>query len=483
MLINSNLSAVKKYLQKVFISADLQLKPVSIDGKTAALIVFTESITNKELIGKSVIQPLSAYNGKITVKNIDNLILNPDKKVISEMTVAVKEVLSGNAMLFVDGLNKAFSISAKKFEMRAVSEPPTATVVKGPREGFVEDIETNISLLRRKLKTTKLVFKKTQVGKYSDTTVAVCYIDGVVQKGLVEKIVKRLKTIQIDAVLDSSYITEFLGEHPTSLFKQLGNTEKPDIFTSKILEGRVGIIVDGSPIAITCPYVLLEDLQSAEDYYVAPYKATMSRVIRVFSIGLSLLLPAFFVAAQLFHLQLIPLPFLLTIVGSIKGIPLSPSYEMIFTLLIFEVLNEASVRMPKYVGMVVSIVGGLVLGETAVNAGIISAPALMIIALSGICLYTVPELERQFSVLRAVFLLIAGSVGGYGLLLAIATLIVYLTSFETYGTPVLAPFAPLNVPDMQDGVVKEFMLESTHRPNVFKSPNKIRLKKNKDIEE
>lgn len=482
MLINSNLSVVKKYLQSVFISSDVQLKPVSINGKTTALLAFTESLTNKELLGKSVIQPLSAYDGKISVKKIDNLILTPDKKLISDMTVAVKEVLSGNAVLFVDGLNKAISVSAKKFEMRSVAEPPTATVVKGPREGFVEDAETNISLLRRKLKTTKLVFKKVQVGKYSDTTVAVCYIDGVVRKGLVPEIMKKLKSIQIDAVLDSSYITEFLGEHPTSLFKQLGNTEKPDIFASKILEGRVGIIVDGSPIAITCPYVLLEDLQSAEDYYVAPYKATMSRVIRVFSIALSLLLPAFFVAAQLFHLQLIPLPFLLTIVGSIKGIPLSPSYEMIFTLLIFEVLNEASVRMPKYVGMVVSIVGGLVLGETAVNAGIISAPALMIIALSGICLYTVPELERQFSVLRVVFLLIAGSIGGYGLLLAIAALIVYLTSFESYKVPVLSPFSPLNIPDLKDGVVKDFMLNCERRPSIFNSPNKIRLRKNKDIE-
>ena len=481
MIVNPNISVVENYLNGVFLSSDVQIKKLLINGNVNALVVFVECLVDKDLMGKTVIEQLISYDGKISVKNIDNLLLNPDKKIIHDMTDAVREVLGGSTLVFIDGLNKAFSISAKMFERRAVSEPPTSTVVKGPREGFVESIETNISLLRRKLKTTKLVFEKIQVGKFSDTTVAVCYIDGIVQKGLVERIVNKLKGMKIDAVLDSSYITEFLGEHPTSLFKQLGNTEKPDILASKILEGRVGIMVDGSPIVITAPYVILEDLQSAEDYYVVPYKATMSRIVRVFSIALSLLLPAFFVSAQLFHLQLIPLPFLLTIVGSIKGIPLSPSYEMIFTLLIFEVLNEASVRMPKYVGMVVSIVGGLVLGETAVNAGIISAPALMIIALSGICLYTVPELERPFSVLRFLFLIIAGSLGGYGLLLAIASLIVYMVSFENYGVPVMSPYAPLNLPDLQDGVIKEFMLNSTKRPTVFKSPNKTRLKKNKDI--
>lgn len=176
--------------------------------------------------------------------------------------------------------------------------------------------------------------------------------------------------------------------------------------------------MDGSPIALTLPYILIEDFQSPEDYYTSPYKATVARGLRALSVFLAVLLPGFFVAAQLFHLQLIPLNFLLTIVNSIKGIPLSPSFEMFFTLLIFEILNEASVRMPKYVGMVVSIVGGLVLGETAVNAGIISAPALMIIALSGICLYTVPELVQTFSLVRIIILILAGSLGGYSIILA-----------------------------------------------------------------
>lgn len=480
MDIKPDINAVKKYLEGVFVSEDVAMLPYKIGDKTDCLFVFVESLVNKDSIGKLIMQPLKEYAGDVSVKGIDGALINPDKKIVPDMTQAVKEVLSGSTVLFVDGLKKAFSLSAKQFDKRAVAEPPTSTVVKGPREGFVESLETNLSLMRRKLKTTKLVFEKINVGKFSETAVAVCYIDGIVRPGLKDEVVKKLKQIDIDAVLDSSYIAQYLGEHPTSLFKQSGTTEKPDILASKILEGRIGLIVDGSPIALSVPYILLEDLQSAEDYYIQRYRASLGRMIRVFSIFLSVLLPAFFVSAQLFHLQVIPLSFLLTIVNSIKGIPLSPSYEMFFTLLIFEVLNEASVRMPKYVGMVVSIVGGLVLGETAVNAGIISAPALMIIALSGICLYTAPELEKPFSVIRLVFLLIAGAVGAYGLLLALAALFVYLASFENYGVPILAPYAPLIRHDLQDGIIKDFMLKITERPEVFGTKNKTRLKRSKE---
>ena len=213
------------------------------------------------------------------------------------------------------------------------------------------------------------------------------------------------------------------------------------------------------------------------------YAGTVARIIRLLSVMFSIFLPSIFVASELFHLQLIPLSFLLTIVNSIKGIPLSPSYEMFFTLLIFEILNEASVRMPKYVGMVVSIVGGLVLGETAVSAGIISAPTLMIVALSGICLYTVPELEQTFALIRILFIMIAGSLGAYGMLIALSMLLVYLVTFENYSIPLCAPFSPLITKDLKDGLKKNFLLDNTTRPFSLKNKNKIRLKTKKGEKE
>lgn len=359
--------------------------------------------------------------------------------------------------------------------MRAVSEPPTSTVMKGPREGFNESLKVNLALLRRRIKVKDFTVETHVLGKYSQTDVAVCYISSVTDKKIVKQVIERLKLINIDGIADSSYIGKMIVEHKTSLFKQVGNTEKPDILAQKMLEGRVGIIVDGSPIALTVPYLFVEDFQSSEDYFVNYYRANMERGLRILSIFIAVFLPAVFVSAQLFHLQLIPLNFLLTIVNSIKGIPLSPSYEMFFTLLIFEILNEASIRMPKYVGMALSIVGALVLGDTAVKAGIVSTPTIMIMALSGICLYTVPELVESMSVLRLVYLIVAGAAGGYGIMLLSALLIAYLCTLENFGVPLLAPYAPLIKIDLKDGVYIDFISKQTYRPKVLKSKNKRRI--------
>ncbi|MBQ0099108.1 MAG: spore germination protein, partial [Firmicutes bacterium] len=384
--------------------------------------------------------------------------------IIRDINECIKEIASGQCILIFDGKRFAFSFGVQKFEKRAIQEPPTSTVIKGPREGFVESLTVNLSLLRRRIKSEKLVVENYTVGKTSCTPLSIVYISNAVDKKLLKQIRDKIKKIDIEWVLDSSYVSKYLSEHKTALFKQIGNTEKPDILASKILEGRIAIFVDGSPIVLTVPYLLIEDFQSPSDYYNSTYSATFTRLIRTFAVILSLLLPSVFVASELFHLQLIPLSFLLTLVNSIKGIPLSPSYEMFFTLFIFEILNEASVRMPKYVGMVVSIVGGLVLGETAVNAGIISAPTLMIVAFSGICLYTVPELVQNFSIIRLLLLAVAGSFGLYALIATLAILIVYLVTLVSFVTPLCAPYSPIVVNVLKDGVVIGFITDQKQLP-------------------
>ena len=434
-----------------------------------AVLIFINSLVDKKALGDLVIKPLTETENKPTKEQLSALFLSPETKEISSTEEVIKEVTNGNSVLLVEGVGVAFCFALVKFEKRAIAEPPTSNVIKGPREGFVENLNDNVSMMRRRLKTDRLKIETFDIGNFSKTQVALLYVKGVCDQKLVTKLRNKLRKIDIDAVLDSSYVSKFLGEHKTSVFKQIGNTEKPDILTSKIMEGRVAILVDGSPIALTVPYLLIEDFQSPSDYYTSNYTATVSRVIRIFAVVVSLLLPALFISAELFHLQLIPLSFLLTIVNSIKGIPLSPSYEMFFTLLIFEILNEASVRMPRYVGMVVSIVGGLVLGETAVNAGIISAPVLMIIAFSGICLYTVPELVHTFSIIRIIFLVVGGSLGAYGLILFSVGIVVYLVSFENYGTPLTAPYSPLIKEDLKDGIYKGFVLGKEDRPLSIKN--------------
>ena len=469
--LKDNVAAIKKRLN----SDDIQYKEIKI-GEKKGCIVFAADLTDKSAVGELIIRPAADFCGTPNGDNIAEYFFSPETEKEYSVIPATKKIAGGSCALLCDGVNFALLFGLKKFDKRAITEPPTSTVIKGPREGFVESLSVNTSLMRRKLISPALRFKYLSAGEFSDTKIALCYIDGIADERLVNSISEKIKKAKIDAVLDASYVSKFLGEHKASLFKQIGNTEKPDVLAARILEGRVAVLVDGSPIALTVPYLLVEDFQSPGDYYSSSYSATFARILRLLAVIISVYLPALYVSAQLFHLQFIPLSFLLTIVNSIKGIPLSPSFEMFFTLLVFEILNEASVRMPKYVGMVVSIVGGLVLGETAVNAGIISAPALMIIALSGICLYTVPELEQTFSVLRLIFLVIGGSFGAFGIIVASGVLLTYLVSFENYRTPLLAPFSPLIVKDLKDGWYKGFTVERRLSPISLKNVNKRRIK-------
>ena len=477
MKISKNLDSSLDKIKDTLSSSDVEFCNIRIN-KTSACLIFIKDIVDKQLIGELIIKPLHTYKKEINFNQLFSLFLNPEKQKILDLNEVITAVVAGKTLLLIDGLDCAIAFDVLKFEKRSIQEPPTSTVIKGPREGFVESLNVNVSMIRRRLKTPALTFENFTIGRYSKTTVCLCYVKGISQKDLVKKLREKLKKIKIDALLDSSYISKEIADSKSSLFKQLGNTEKPDILVSKILEGRVAIIVDGSPIVLTAPYLLLEDFQSASDYYTSSYSATLSRMVRIFSVIISIFLPAMFVSAELFHVQLIPLSFLLTIVNSVKGIPLSPSYEMFFTLVIFETLNEASVRMPKYVGMVVSIVGGLVLGETAINAGIISAPTLMIIAFSGVCLFTVPELEHTFSILRLIFLIIGGSIGGFGLIIASVFMVIYLVSYESFDIPILAPFVPLVPSDLKDSFYKSFLADSSYRPLSLHPKNKKRIKEN-----
>ncbi len=442
----------------------------------AFAVVYADPITDKELLGEQVIRPLLRYEGEAAAQAVAKQLTSPEIRTEKTFEKLSEEVLAGNPVLLFEGADEGVIAGTKKVFVRAVAEPSTDVVVKGPREGFIEDVKINTSLVRRRFKTGELKMDMVEIGRRSKTAVAVCYLEGTSVQPVVEEIKKKLAAIDIDYIPDSSYLTHFLSSRPFSLVKQVGTTEKPDIFCAKIAEGRVGLLVDGSPIALTAPYLLIEDFQSSEDYFVPPYRATFTRLLRLFALIVAIYLPAFYVAAQLFKLQLFPVKLLLTIAGSIRDIPFSPSLEMLLVLLVLEVLNEASIRMPKYVGMALSVVGALVLGETAVSAGFVSTPAIIIIAFSGIGLYAVPNLIEQTSVLRLVMLLVAGSVGTYGIVLATAFVILYLVTTENFGAPLVAPFSPFVKRDLRDTLIKYNLGSLPERPKTLKSPNKRRLR-------
>ncbi|MBE5744072.1 MAG: spore germination protein [Clostridiales bacterium] len=473
MKLSSDLSKNLEEISKILSSDDFIFFNFTVCSKQA-LAIYAEDLSDKEAIGKQAVFPLQNLTKFESFKDFLTAINVPESQTLTTVSDCVDKVLAGDGVILIDGEIKGVSVATKKPASRAVTEPPTASILKGPREGFVENAQVNMSLVRQRLKTPLLKYEKLSVGKFSKTMVGLAYIKGVANDKVVNTLRDKINKISVDGVIDSSYIIKSITDRKTSMFKQVGSTEKPDIFCAKLLEGRVGILVDGSPIALTAPFILLEDFQSSEDYYINTYRANFSRILRLIAVMISILLPAFFVASQLFHLQFIPLSFLLTIVGSIKGIPLSPSVEMFVTLLIFEILNEASIRMPRYVGIAMSVVGALVLGETAVNAGMVSTPTIMIIALSGICFYAVPDLNETLSVLRLMFLTIAGFMGGYGIILLGCGVITYLCAYESFETPYLSPYSPLSKRDLQDGFIMSFYSEQTMRPSFIKGKNKRR---------
>lgn len=474
-----NISAVKAVLA----AEDVLVYRFKTGDGRACAAVYADGITDKELLGELVAKPLSLAKAPKSREEAKKLLYFPELKDADDAESACNEILAGNPALFIEGVAGAIVLGTKKIAVRAIAEPQTAITVKGPREGFIEDLKTNMGLVRRRLKTPAMRLETSEVGKYSRTAVSVVYLDGITDARIVQQVKERIAAVEIDGVPDSSYIAQFLAKKPYSLFKQVGTTEKPDIFCAKLLEGRVGVLVDGSPIALTLPYLLVEDFQSAQDYFVSPYRATISRLLRLAAVCIALFLPAFYVAAQLFKLQILPFALLLTVSGGIQGIPLSPSLELFFLLVVLEILIEASVRMPKYVALALSVIGALVLGDTAVKAGLVSSPAIIIVALSGIAAYTVPDLTGTLSVVRIAYVVVAGSIGTYGVLLLTALVLYYLLSSDEYGAPLLAPFSPLVRRDLKDSLLKADIYALRRRPVVLHSKNRTRLRvKNKEKE-
>ena len=321
MKLSRSLSVNKKRLNQSLSTSDVVFFDWKISDKRA-LVLYVDALTDQTQIGDLILRPLKTVQGQSDVESLQKLLPQPGSTIVCDEKDVISKTLEGNALLLIDGESRAISFDVKKFDFRAITEPPTSAVVRGPREGFTESIKANLSLLRRRVKTQNFSVEKFKVGRLTQTDVAIVYLSNIADNGVIDRLRKKIKSIDVDGIVDSSYIAKFIDEKKSSLFKQTGTTEKPDVLTAKILEGRVGVLVDGSPIALTVPYLTFEDFQSSEDYYQNTYRSNMARIVRVISLTLAVFLPSVFVSAQLFHLQIIPLNFLLTIVNSIKGIPL-----------------------------------------------------------------------------------------------------------------------------------------------------------------
>lgn len=451
-------------------------------GERFGYAFFIPSIVDMKLLSSGVLEEIKEYGIKKNNGSIEelsayikayNLIIKSGDRQTKDI---INEILKGAVVIIFDGDNNAIAIPMQGAEKRAIQEPPTSAVVKGPREGFVEDLNTNLGLIRKRLKTPDFSVIKKVLGKRTNTEIAICYIDGIADEDIIKEIQDKLDDIEIDAILDSYYVQTLLESKNNTTFKQIGNTEKPDIAVAKMLEGRIVIVVDGSPIVLTVPFIFIESLQNADDYYTFPAKASYVRIIRFLGLIIAIALPGIYVAMQSYHYKVLPINFLLSLMSSIQGISFPPILEILFVLFLFEILNEASIRMPKYLGMALSIIGALILGNTAVEAGIITSPSIVVVAISGITLYIVPDQANECGLLRTLFTLAGGVAGFFGIVLCFMILTTYLADITSYKAPYLAPYAPTITQDKKDAIFKQDLVDMKNRPLSIKNNDKVRIK-------
>nr|WP_170312350.1 spore germination protein [Paenibacillus sacheonensis] len=365
-------------------------------------------------------------------------------------------VLSGDTVVLLDGFREGIAASTSDWKDRGVTEPTSQSVVRGPREGFSEALRTNTALIRRKIKDPRLWLETRQIGSVTHTDVAIMYIDGIVDDKVVEEVRLRLDRIDIDAILESGYIEELIQDETYTPFPTVYNTERPDTVAGGLLEGRVAIIVDGTPFVLLVPALFTHFLQTAEDYYQRADIGTLLRMLRYVCTFIALFGPAAYIAITTFHQEMIPTSLLINIVAQREGIPFPAFIEAVLMEITFEILREAGVRMPRTVGQAVSIVGALVIGQAAVDAGLVGPAMVIVVSITAISNFVIPSYNMGISIrmIRFLFMMLAATFGLYGILVGTIIMVLHLCSLRSFGVPYMAPFAPFILQDQKDNIFR-----------------------------
>jgi spore germination protein KA len=446
-------------------------------GQYKGALIFIEGLADKTRINDSILKSLM-YDSRLvdtagtsradTIDTVKTAMLSAGN-VRKETTVTelVDSCLSGDTILLINGFNEALVIDTKARQGRSVDEPDTESVVRGPREGFVETLNVNRVLLRRKIKSPNLTTVMMRIGEHTKTEVCIAYLKGLANPRLIREVKYRLKRISTDAVLESGYIEQFIEDTPFTIFATISNSEKPDVVAAKILEGRAAILVDGTPFVLTVPSVFVESFQASEDYYSRPYLVSIVRMIRFIAFFISILAPAVYVALSTFHQEFIPTQLLFTMAAAHEGIPFPAFIEAAIMGTVFEILREAGVRLPRPVGQAISIVGALVIGESAVSAGLIGAPMVIVVALTAVASFVVPPLADAGVILRVILLVLAGTMGGVGIMIGLLGILIHLASLRSFGTPFLSPLAPLSPSGLKDVFIRAPLWAMFTRPKTI----------------
>lgn len=438
-------------------------------------VVYIKGMINQATIQDFIIKSLLNETAGLKHDNVyellfeDNALSVSQNQIITDLDQGITSILDAGALLLIDGDVRMLTFSISAYPTRSISEAPNETVIRGPREAFIEDLDTNITFLRRRIKNRDLKIETMVLGEKSQTKIAIAYIKGVCKPELIKEVKKRLSYIEIDGVLGTSYLEECIEDNPYSPFPQLQYTERPDVVCASILEGRIIILSDGTPTSLIAPVTLTILMQAAEDYFQRYIAATWIRWIRYFFLLVSLILPSLYIAITTFHPEIIPSELLITLAASREIVPFPAFLEALIMELAFEALREASIRIPKSIGQSVSIIGALIIGTAAVQAGIVSAAMVIIVSLTGIASFIIPHFDLALAIrlLRFPIMFMAAMFGLYGIACGLILIYIHLINLKSFGLPYLSPLTPFVKQDMKDTFVRVPWWNMLRRPKLI----------------
>lgn len=484
----TNLDENLRFMQNILgKSDDFSVRRFLIFGQYKGALVNFSNLVDKSLINLDILKPLmnapSHLQGrKFNCGELKDVIINEtlyygELRTETLLQNIIDAVLQGETVLLIDGLGEAIRIGTQKVDKRSIDQPGTEQVIRGPREGFIEQLGTNLSLLRYRLHTPDFHVKTLEIGRVTKSKVAVCYIEGLANKALVEEVKNRLSAIDIDSVLDVGYLEQFIEDHHFSPFPQIQNTERPDKAIAQMLEGRVIILMDGSPFALIVPAVFHQFYQTAEDYVERFLMATAIRLVRLIALFFSLITSSLYVAIISFNPELIPTEFAVAVAGGRAGVPFPAVVEVFVMEVSMEILREATVRLPQQVGGALSIVGVLVIGQAAVSAGFVSPITVVVIALTTIGSFATPAYNAAMALrlLRFPIIILAGTFGLYGVMVGLILIINHMLSLKSFGVPYMSPIVPGNYQGMKDIVIRSPLWWMKQRPASMHTKNQKRL--------
>ncbi|MFS0775041.1 spore germination protein [Neobacillus sp. 3P2-tot-E-2] len=447
-----------------------------------AAVVFVEGIADSKAINDFLIESIMNQHPVDSSRSIFEILFKEvvalgDVKEITDWDSLYLSLMSGESIILVDGAQKALSASTRGGEQRSVQEPGSQVTVRGPRDGFTESIRTNTALIRRRIQNPDLWMETMKIGSVTKTDVSIMYIKGIAKDEIVDEIRNRLKRIEIDSILESGYIEQLIEDQASTTFPTLYHTERPDLVAGNLVEGRVAIIVNGTPFVLIAPAVFIQFFQSVEDYYGRADIATSLRFLRILIFLISIIAPATYIAVTTFHQEMIPTQLLVAIAAQREAVPFPALVEALIMEVAFEILREAGIRMPRAVGSAISIVGALVIGQAAVQAGIVSPAMVIIVAITAIANFATPAFAIAISarLIRFGFMFAAATFGFYGIILGVIVLAVHLCSLRSFGVPYLTPMAPLIPANLGDTIVRLPLWAQKKRPKLLSNDKENRV--------